>query len=148
MSDDRYDLIQWRRDQALKLRAKGYTIDKISEKLKVSHGTVSNDLAAIKDQVNKSLSNFIENELPYENRLCLSGIQQVIHEAWHIAESTNDDKTRIQALSLAREAYMTQQALLGDSKVLDTAIQWLKRAKKKIAQTDSETETVEVETPA
>lgn len=146
-SNERYDLIKWRREQVLKMRAKGYTFDKIAETLKaghpevrISHGTVARDIEAIKQEVNDNLRDYIQKEIPYEVHLCQAGILEILREAWKIAESTNDEKVKISALSLAKDAYLTQNALLGDSKVLEQTIQWLKKAKKqlKIEETDKE----------
>lgn len=147
---DRYDILAWRREQVLKLRAKGYSIDAIVTELKsghpdvkISHGTVINDIKAIKEQVNQNLSDFIQNEIPYENHLCLAGIEEVIAQAWKLADSAKDERTRISALSLVKDAYLTRQAVLGDSKVLEQAVLWLKRAKKQLLTEEKEEDVTE-----
>jgi hypothetical protein len=138
---DRYDLVAWRRERVLTLRAKGYTIDAIAaelkagnEDVKISHGTVINDLKAIREEVNKNLTQFVQDELPMENKVAIAGIKEIIKEAWAMADSARDHKERLGALSLAKEAYLTQQALLGDSRILEQAISWIKKAKKQLEE--------------
>ena len=136
---DGYDLIAWRRERVLTLRAKGHTIDTIvaelkagNEEVKISHGTVVNDLKAIREEVNKNLTQFVQEELPMENKVAIAGIKEIIKEAWSKADSARDHKERLAALSLAKEAYLTQQALLGDSRILEQAVNWIKKAKKQL----------------
>lgn len=141
---DRYDLINWRRDRVLTLRAKGHTIDAIvaelkagNEDVKISHGTVVNDLKAIRKEVNENLTQFVQDELPMENKVAIAGIKEIIKEAWVMADSARDHKERLAALSLAKEAYLTQQALLGDSRILEQAVNWIKKAKKQLEEAQS-----------
>ena len=142
---DRYDLVRWRRERVLTLRAKGYTIDAIVAELrggnaevKISHGTVVNDLKAIREEVNKNLTQFVQDELPMENKIAISGIKEIIKEAWIMADSAKDHKERLAALSLAKEAYLTQQALLGDSRILEQAVNWIKKAKKQLEESQKQ----------
>jgi hypothetical protein len=123
----------------LTLRAKGYTYDKIVQTLKaghadiaISHGTIANDLAAIKEEVNGQLHDWVVNELPLLHRTALQGINEVIRSAWELADSTKDEKTRLQALSLAKEAYITQKDFLSDTSVLNKTIRWIEWAKNEL----------------
>ena len=110
---DRFDLIARRRERVLTLRAKGYTTDAIvtelkvgNEEVKISHVTVINDLKAIREEVNKSLTAFVQDELPMENKVAIAGIKEIIKEAWTIADSARDNKEPLATLSLAKEAYL------------------------------------------
>lgn len=146
--DEKFDLVRWRREQVLKLRAKGHTIDEIVKILKadhpdvrISHGTVFSDLQAIKEEANRNLQRKIEEELPLENRIALAGVQEIIKTAWELADSTKDEKVRLSALQLLREAYLTRQALLGDSAILYKAISWLEKVKRQLSITEDDDET-------
>lgn len=119
----------------MKLRAKGYTLDEIVETLKaghkdvkISHGTVFNDLKAIREFSNNEFQDYIEN-LPFEHKLALTGIMEVIRKAWEIVDSTKDDRTRIAALALVKDAYLSKQDLLGDSDTLEKALLFIQKAK-------------------
>lgn len=136
---EKFDVIAWRREKVLTLRAKGYTYDKIVQTLKaghpdvrISHGTIANDLQAIKDQVNAELNDWVTKELPMAHRLALQGIVEVIRSAWELADSTKDEKTRLQALGLVREAYVTQKDFFSDSSILNKTIRWIEWAKKEL----------------
>lgn len=145
--DKKYDLIRWRREQVLKLRAKGYSVQKIVETLKaghpevsISHGTVVRDLKAIKEEVNRGLSQYIDGELPFELKLTLAGIEEIIRQAWEVADHAQDQKAKLAALALAKEAYTTRQALLGDAQVLEKAVEWLKKSRQELAGKESTNE--------
>jgi hypothetical protein len=48
---------------------------------------------------------YIDEKLPYEYERCVIGLE-IIKEAWDTA-TTEDRRTKIQALSLAKDAYRT-----------------------------------------
>lgn len=134
------DLINWRRIQVLKLRAKGYTIDEIVAELKaghqdvrISHGTVSNDLKAIREQSKQEFQEYVEN-LPLEHKLALTGIMEIIRKAWEIADSAKDDRVRLSALSLVKDAILTKQSILGDSNTLENALSFVQKAKQQLQE--------------
>lgn len=136
---EKFDAIAWRREKVLTLRAKGYTYDKIVQTLKaghpdvaISHGTIANDLQTIKEQVNAELDQWVTKELPMAHRLALQGIMEVIRSAWELADSTRDEKTRLQALGLVKDAYVTQKDFLSNSSVLNKTIRWIEWAKKEL----------------
>jgi hypothetical protein len=133
---DSFSLVQWRREQVLRLRAKGFTYDKIVDTLKagnpevaISHGTIANDLKSIKDEVNANLARWVTEELPTLNRIALVGISEIIKSAWELADSTRDERTKISALQLVKEGYVTQREFLSDSRILNKTLRWLEWAK-------------------
>jgi len=126
---ERFDLIQWRREQALRLRAKGLTIDRIAETLKVSHGTISGDLKAIREETNANLQRWVTEELPTMNKLALAGISEIIKSAWELADATRDERIKISALQLVRDAYITQREFLSDTNILNKTLRWIEWAR-------------------
>jgi hypothetical protein len=48
-----------------------------------------------------------------------------VGEAWHTAQSTQDKREKIQALSLAEECYSTKLDLLTNATVVDNAISFV-----------------------
>ena len=66
------------------------------------------------------------------HRMSLQGITEVIRTAWELADSTRDEKTRLQALALVRDAYVAQKDFLSDSTVLNKTIRWIEWAKKEL----------------
>jgi hypothetical protein len=135
---DRYDLMQWRREQALRLRTRGYAIDKIAdEKLQIGHGTISGELKAIRAETNVNLSKWVTEELPTLNKSSLAGISEIIKSAWEpLADSTKEERTRIAALQLVRDAYITQRDFLSDTNILNKTLHWIEWAKKEELQMD------------
>lgn len=143
-SNKHADLVQWRRIQVLKLRAKGHSLDEIVDILKaghkdvrISHGTVHNDLKAIRAEANKEFSQYIEN-LPFEHKLALAGVVEIIKKAWETADSTKDDKVRLSALALVKDAILTKQSILGDSDTLEKALSFVQKTDEQLQKKEAQ----------
>jgi hypothetical protein len=63
--------------------------------------------------------------LPEEYERCLVGLNAITREAWNTAQSTEDKREKIQALSLARECYSMKLDLLTNATVVDDAIRFV-----------------------
>jgi hypothetical protein len=50
------------------------------------------------------------------------GLTAILREAWNTAQSTQDKREKIQALSLAKECYSVKMDLLTNATVVDDAI--------------------------
>ena len=73
--------------------------------LQVSNGTVNKDLFILRQQAKSNIKRYIDERLPEEYEKCLVGLNAITKEAWNTAQSTEDKREKIQALSLAKECY-------------------------------------------
>lgn len=137
---ERFDLRGWRRDQVLRLRAKGCTYDQILGVLRaghpdiaISHGTIANDIAAIKEEVQASMKEYVERELPYEFRLALVGLNDTIREAWKVYIASTDDRVRLSALNTIAAITVQRLALVGDAGQIQRALEMATTIKQELA---------------
>jgi hypothetical protein len=77
--------------------------------------------------------------LPYEYERCIIGLNEIIKEAWDTTESV-DGRTKIQALSLAKDAYAMNLDLLTNATVVDDVVRFVSsdRSKSKELKSSSD----------
>jgi hypothetical protein len=67
------------------------------------------------------------------------GLNAITREAWNTAQSTEDKREKIQALSLAKECYSMKLDLLTNATVVDDAIRFVsQKSKEKLLSNSNE----------
>jgi Trp operon repressor len=117
--------VQWRRDKVQELCSKGYSQREISQTLQVGLATVNRDISYLRNQAKSNIKKYIDERLPEEYEKCLVGLNAITREAWNTAQSTDDKREKIQALSLAKECYSMKLDLLTNATVVDDAIRFV-----------------------
>jgi hypothetical protein len=69
-------------------------------------------------------------------------------KAWEISENTGEDKTKVQALSLAKECVINKLDLLTNATVVDDAIRFVEQSKEKLIDSKEENGKESKEEPA
>src|ERR671931_1045294 len=123
--------VEWRRDKVQELCSKGYNQREISQVLQVGLATVNRDVSYLRNQAKASIKRYIDERLPEEYEKCLVGLTAITKEAWNTAQSTEDKREKIQALSLAKECYSMKLDLLTNATVVDDAIRFASSNKAK-----------------
>jgi hypothetical protein len=77
------------------------------------------------DPTNTLALTYIDERLPEEYERCFVGLNAITKEAWNTAQSTEDKREKIQALSLAKECYSMKLDLLTNATVVDDAIRFV-----------------------
>lgn len=127
--------IEWRRSQVIELASQGLTQREISMRLKVSVGTINGDIKHIRHQAKETISSYIEDDLPYQHKLAVVGLDKIIKESWAIYESDKEDtKTKLQALNIISDAIMKKQAVLGDIEQIQRAIDVIAQMKRNLVE--------------
>lgn len=138
--------IAWRRNKTEDLLIKGNNQVQIAQILHVSEGTVSNDIAYLREESRKNMENHFHDRLPREYENCISGINQILKMSWDIATRDyhnseinansdkivfpqTDDKTRLQALSLANDCYRYKIDLVTNGVIVADAVKFLQQKK-------------------
>jgi hypothetical protein len=67
----------------------------------------------------------------WEYEKCLVGLTAITREAWNTAQNTEDNREKIQSLSLAKECYSMKLELLTNTTVVDDAIRFVSSNKSK-----------------
>ncbi|MFL6459330.1 MAG: hypothetical protein ACJ71J_00005 [Nitrososphaeraceae archaeon] len=117
--------VQWRRDKVQDLCSKGYTQREISQILQVGLATVNRYISYLRNQAKSNIKRYIDERLSEEYEKCLVGLNAITKEAWNTAQSTEDKREKIHALSLAKECYSMKLDLLTNATVVDDAIRFV-----------------------
>jgi hypothetical protein len=105
--------------------------------LQVGLATVNRDISYLRNQAKTNIKRYIDERLPEEYEKCLVGLTAITKEAWNTAQSTEDKRERIQALSLAKECYSMKLDLLTNATVVDDAIRFVSQKSKENLKSSS-----------
>jgi hypothetical protein len=97
------DAIDLRHGRVLELTSQGYSQRQIANMLQTSHRTVGFDQIFLRQKAKDNIRHYTDERLPEEYEKCLVSINSINREAWTIVQGTEDNKEKIQALSLAKE---------------------------------------------
>src|ERR687887_212475 len=117
--------VEWRRTKVLELLSKGDSQSDIAKVLQVDLSIVSRYVYYLRQQAKSNIKRYIDERLPEEYEKCLVGLNAITKEAWNTAQSTEDKREKIQALSLAKECYSMKLELLTNATVVDDAIRFV-----------------------
>jgi predicted transcriptional regulator len=117
--------LEWRRSKIQELASQGYNQSEISRILQISQPTINRDITYLRQQAKSNIKRYIDERLPEEYEKCLVGLNAITREAWNTAHNTEDNREKIQALSLAKECYSMKLDLLTNATVVDDAIRFV-----------------------
>jgi DNA-binding MarR family transcriptional regulator len=109
--------------QVLELSSKGYNQSDIAKKLQVDKSIISRDVAFLRVEAKENIKKYINERLPEEYEKCLVGVTSIMKEAWSTSLETNDNREKLQALSLAKDCYSMKLDLL--TNVVDDVIKFI-----------------------
>ena len=102
----------------------------ISRILQISQPTINRDISYLRQQAKDNIKRYIDERLPEEYEKCLVGLTTITKEAWNAVANTEDEREKIQALSLAKECYSMKMDLLTNATVVDDAIRFVSQKSK------------------
>jgi hypothetical protein len=135
------DKIIWRRNKVNELSIKGFSQAEISRMLQLSEATISKDITFLKEEAKETIKNHIHDKLPYEYKKCISGLEEIIKEAWIVAtkaEKLGNNKDKLQSLALIKDTYNTKMDLLTNASLLQDSIKFVTETKQKSSFTSIE----------
>ncbi|MFL6337520.1 MAG: hypothetical protein ACJ718_00145 [Nitrososphaeraceae archaeon] len=109
----------------------------IARILQVDKAIICRDVAYLRQQAKDNIKKYVDERLPEEYEKCLVGLNAITKEAWNTAQSTEDKREKIQALSLAKECYSMKLELLTNATVVDDAIRFVSSKSKENLKTAS-----------
>ncbi|MFL6457751.1 MAG: hypothetical protein ACJ71G_12415 [Nitrososphaeraceae archaeon] len=80
-------------------------------------------------QSKTNIRKYIDYLLPKEYEKCLVGLNAITREAWNAAQDTEDNREKLQALSLAN-CYSMKLELLTNATAVDDAIRFISQNSK------------------
>ena len=140
MSSKKQQQIDWRRERVFDFYARAHTQSEIADILHVNRCIVCRDMAYIKKQAKFHLKSYIEEKLPSEFEASNVGLTAILKEAWNVAQTTEDNREKIQALSLCKDVYSSRVDLLTNMNVIDDVIKFVGNRKYKQGEEEQEQE--------
>jgi predicted transcriptional regulator len=122
--------LEWRRNKVLELASQGRNQSDISKILQVSQPTVNRDLSYLRKQAKDKIKEYIDERLPEEYEKCMVGLNSILTEAWNTSYQAQDNREKLQALSLAKECYSMKLELLTNATVVDDVIRFVNEKSK------------------
>lgn len=123
-------MLEWRRNQVLELSAQGLNQSEMSKRLRVHHSVISRDIKFLREEARRNVELHIQEKIPQEFQLCMTGLNQVLKKSWEIANSNSssvDEKTKLQELSLANDCYKYKMDLVTNGAVISDAIKFVQQ---------------------
>jgi hypothetical protein len=120
---------QWRRDKVLEYTSQGYSQREIASKLQVAPSTIAYDQIYLRNKAKENIKSYVDERLPEEYEKCLVGINAINKQAWDIAHNAEDNREKIQALSLAKECYSMKLDLLTNAELVNDAVKFVEKHK-------------------
>ena len=121
--------VEWRRHQVLELSSKGYSQSEIARTLQIDRSIISRDCSYLREQSKQNIKKYIDERLPEEYEKCLVGISSILKEAWNTANSPEERKDKLHALSLAKDCYSMKLELLTNATIVEDALKFVDRNK-------------------
>lgn len=105
--------LEWRRDKVIELYCEGRNRSAIAKILHTNYLTVHRDLHFRMQQTKDKAQGYLDKKLPFELEVCRVGLDKVLEKVWEfINNNESSEKSKLQALSLAKDCYTTRLELL------------------------------------
>jgi predicted transcriptional regulator len=109
---------EWRRSKVLELVSKGHNQAEIAKILQVSQPTISRDLEYIHKESKGIMEDYLTSQLPTDIRRTLLAIDDITKSCWQIAEESNDERVKLDALRLVNNVMQSRTDLLSNVDVI------------------------------
>ena len=97
----------------------------IAQILQTDKSAVNRDIHFIKEQAQENIKNHIQEKRPQEYHMVEVSINQVLKKAWHIANTTADERIKLQALSLVKECNTHKMEMITNGAVVSDALKYV-----------------------
>jgi hypothetical protein len=146
------EAIEWRRNKVQELLIKGHNQTRIAKELRVSNRAISSDVFQLRQQAKEMMREHLEHRLPLEFTNCIYGMNEVLRMSFEIANqyskndneekgrivSTDENRTRLQALSLANDCYKYKMELMTNSAVVADALRYVEQKQNQLEKLSTE----------
>jgi hypothetical protein len=106
----------------LELSSQGYTEMEIASRLQVHLTTVHRDLVYLDKQARENLQKHIHETIPAECQKAVNSLNQVLRMSWSIVGKTEDEKTRLKALTLINDVNKYRVELATNGVIVNDAL--------------------------
>jgi G3E family GTPase len=95
-------------------------------------------------QARNNIRGHLGKKLPFEYDKCIVALNSLQRKAWEISERSDEERTQVQALSLAKECLINKMDLLTNATVVDDAMRFIEQAKDKLKLTKQKEDSQEL----
>lgn len=135
--------IEWRRSVVLQKLSQGYNQSEIARELQLHPSTISLDCQWIREKSRKNIQTFVEEKLAEEVDKAFTSYNSIIKKAWETANTTEDDKTRLQALHVIKETVESRIDLVANVDVVMKVMDMVRdKRKQSIREEDNDNQGV------
>ena len=117
----------------MELSSQGHNQSEIAKILQISQPTISRDIEYLKQLERSNITKYIDHELPFEYDKCLVALNSLQKKAWETSENPDvEERTKVQALSLAKECVINKLDVRTNATVVDDAMKFVEQSKEKL----------------
>ena len=97
----------------------------IAQILQIDKSSVNRDIQFIRQQAQENIEHHIQENMPEEYHMIGVSINQVLKKAWHIGNTTADERIKLQALSLVKECNTHKLDMITNGTVVSDALKYV-----------------------
>jgi hypothetical protein len=118
--------VEWRRSKVVEMRAKEMSQIEIAHELQVSKQSISSDVQYLRSQAKESIKEYATEYLPEQYQVCLSALDTILKHAFHILETSDYNREKLQAMELFKDTHLVKLELLSNATTIDSALNYIR----------------------
>jgi hypothetical protein len=118
--------LEWRRSKVVDLRARGLSYPEIAQQLQVSRASIGSDVQYLREQAKGTIKEYATEHLPEQYQVCLVALDSIIKCAFEIAETSDDNREKLQAMELFKDTHLVKLELLSNATTIDSALSYIR----------------------
>jgi orotate phosphoribosyltransferase-like protein len=118
--------LQWRRSKVIEMKAQGMSQIEIARQLQVSDTAIGEDVKYLRNQAKETIKEYATDHLPEQYQVCLVALDSIIKRAFQIAETSNDNREKLQAMELFKDTHLVKLELLSNATTIDSALSYIR----------------------
>jgi transcriptional regulator len=108
------------------MRARGMSQIEIAHELQVSKQLISADVQYLRSQAKESIKEYVTEHLPEQHQVCLTALDTILKHAFHILETSDDNREKLQAMELFKDTNLVKLELLFNATTIDSALNYIR----------------------
>ena len=118
--------LEWRRSKVVELMARGLSYAEIAQQLQVSRTSIGTDVQYLREQAKGTIKEYVTEHLPEQYQVCLSALDTILKHTSAIVETSDDNRERLQAMELFKDAHLVKLELLSNATTIDSALNYIR----------------------
>jgi transcriptional regulator len=107
------------------MRARGMSQIEIAHELQVSKQLISADVQYLRSQAKESIKEYVTEHLSEQHQVCLTALDTILKHAFHILETSDDNREKLQAMELFKNTHLVKLEL-SNATTIDSALNYIR----------------------